>query len=178
MFYATAGILAQGGAEAWVTIHHRYILSTSAPVMFFFAFWLQAVDPIMQAQRDTEAFAYLSAVAKRREKLDLDRMELDDRNQRRKLRSHVMKKKLLALWKEADSRRTGKTLRNASVVEMPVLLQEIGISIKDANSQNRFLSFKGSYDVPKQIPANSPVNPVQIPGAHDKKQAVKGKQKG
>lgn len=173
MFYATAGILAQGGAEAWVTIHHRYILPTSAPVMFFFAFWIQAVDPIIKAQRDTEAYAYLSAIDKRREKLDIERMELNERRQRRKLLVSVSRRKLQALWKEADSRRTKNTLKKSSLVEMPVLLQELGVSVKEANSQNRFISLKSKYDAPKELPANAPINPAQIPGAHNNKQVKK-----
>ncbi len=155
MFYATAGILAQAQsatANEWLNAYYMWILPSSAPVMFFFAFWIQSVDPIMMAERDTTAYAYLASIEERREQLDARRMNLDEQRSRRKLRSHVMKKKLLALWKESDSRRTKSTLRRASMTEMPMLLEEVGISVKEANAQPRFRFLNSKYAAPKQLP--------------------------
>lgn len=156
MFYATAGILAQAqstSANDWLTLYYQWILPSSAPVMFFFAFWIQSVDPIMMAERDTTAYSYLASIEERKEALDARRMRLDEARNRRKLRSHVMKKKLVALWKESESRRTKSTLKRASITEMPALLQEIGVSVKDANKQSRFTYLKTKYENPKQLPA-------------------------
>ena len=159
MFYATAGILAQaqsGSANEWLNIYYQWILPSSAPVMFFFAFWIQSVDPIMMAERDTTAYAYLASIEEKKENLDARRMRLDEQRNRRKLRSHVMKKKLIALWKESDSRRTKSTLKRASMTEMPMLLEEVGISVKKANAQPRFRFMNSKYEAPKQLPQGSP----------------------
>ena len=158
MFYATAGILAQAqstSANEWLNAYYMWILPSSAPVMFFFAFWIQSVDPIMMAERDTTAYAYLASIEERREQLDARRMNLDEQRSRRKLRAHIMKKKLLTLWKESDSRRTKSTLRRASMTEMPMLLEEVGISVKEANAQPRFRFLNSKYTAPKQLPPGS-----------------------
>ncbi len=155
MFYATAGILAQAqsaSANDWLTIYYQWVLPTSAPVMFFFAFWIQSVDPIMTAERDTTAYSYLASIEERKEQLDIRRMHLEERRDRRKLRSRVMKKKLLALWKESDSRRTKSTLKRSSITEMPLLLEEVGVSVSDANTQSRFTFLNSKYQPPKQLP--------------------------
>lgn len=156
MFYATAGILAQaqtGSANDWLAIYYQWILPSSAPVMFFFAFWIQSVDPIMMAERDTTAYSYLAAIEEKKEQLDARRMVLDEQRSRRKLRSHVMRKKLSALWKESDSRRTRSTLQRSSMTEMPMLLEEVGVSIKEANAQPRFRFLNRKYEQPRQLPA-------------------------
>ena len=156
MFYATAGILAQAqsaSANDWLTIYYQWILPSSAPVMFFFAFWIQSVDPIMVAERDTTAYAYLASIEEKKEALDARRMRIDEARHRRKLRAHVMKKKLVALWKESESRRTKSTLKRSSITEMPELLQEIGVSVRDANKQSRFTYLKTKYEDPKRLPA-------------------------
>ncbi|MEM8487796.1 MAG: hypothetical protein AAF564_19750 [Bacteroidota bacterium] len=161
MFYATAGILAQaqtGSANDWLTLYYQWILPSSAPVMFFFAFWIQSVDPIMVAQRDTTAYSYLAAIEEKKEELDARRMALDEQRNRRKLRSYVMRKKLSALWKESDSRRTRSTLQRSSMTEMPLLLEEVGVSIKEANAQPRFRFLNRKYDQPKQLPASTASN--------------------
>ncbi|MFK7844499.1 MAG: hypothetical protein AB8G77_04300 [Rhodothermales bacterium] len=154
LFYATAGILAQaqtGTANDWLSIYYQWILPSSAPLMFFFAFWIQSVDPIMMAERDTTAYSYLAAIEERKEQLDTRRMHLDEQRNKRKLRSHVMRKKLSALWKESDSRRTKSTLQRSSMTEMPLLLEEVGVSIKKANSQPRFRFLNSKYENPKQL---------------------------
>lgn len=153
LFYAMAGILAhaQGASgNAWLATYYQWILPTSAPVMFFFAFWIQAVDPVKEAERETSALAYLQSVDEKREQLDIRAMNLKERKEKRKLRSMMMRKKLVALWKESSSRRTRSTLRKSSVNELPQILEEIGVSVKDANKV-KYLIAKGSYDPPKQI---------------------------
>ena len=154
MFYATAGILAQaqsGTANDWLLIYYQWILPTSAPLMFLFAFLIQSVDPIMNAERDTTAYSYLAAIEERKEQLDARRMLIDEQRNRRKLRSHVMSKKLLALWRESESRRTRSTLKHSSITEMPVLLEEVGVSVGKANAQPRFRFLNSKYDAPKQL---------------------------
>lgn len=176
LFYATAGILAQaqtGSANDWLTIYYQWILPSSAPVMFFMAFWIQSVDPITTAQRDISAFAYLSAIEERRETLDERRGALKDKKNRRLLRENLLGKKIVALWKESDSRRTKGTLKRSSVVEMPELLEAVGVSVKSANDIGKLNSISLRYKNPKQLPQstkqNTPVNPRTIPGAHEKK---------
>ena len=153
MFYATAGILAQaqdGTANAWLATYYQWILPSSAPAMFVFAFWIQSVDPIMNAERDTTAHSYLTAVEERREILDVRRMELDEKRDQRMLEGQIKKQKIIALRKESNSRRTRATLRRAVRIEMPNLLERAGISIKDANQQPLY-SLNSKYDVPKQL---------------------------
>lgn len=169
LFFATAGILAQAqtGAGGWLDIYYAWILPASAPVMFFFAFWIQSVDPIMTHERDVTAYSYLTAIEEKKESLDNRRMLLNEKRSNRKLRAHVMRKKISALWRESDSRRTKSTLAKSSVVEMPLLLEEVGVNVKKANAQSRYLAFKGKYDTPKQLPKpkNSAINPRQMPGS-------------
>ncbi len=154
MFYATAGILAQaqdGTANTWLASYYQWILPTSAPAMFIFAFWIQSVDPIMNAERDTTAHHYLTAVEERREKLDVKRMQLDEKRDLRLLEGQIHKQKIHALRKESNSRRTRATLKRAVRVEMPYLLERAGISIKDANQQPLYTFLNSKYEVPKQL---------------------------
>ncbi len=154
MFYATAGILAQaqdGTANAWLTTYYQWILPSSAPAMFIFAFWIQSVDPIMNAERDTTAHHYLTAVEERREKLDIKRMLLDEKRDLRLLEGQIQKQKINALRRESNSRRTRATLKRAVRVEMPYLLERAGISIKDANQQPLYTFLNSKYEVPKQL---------------------------
>ena len=130
MFYATAGILAQaqaGGANEWITFYYQWILPTSAPVMFVFAFWIQSVDPIMTAERDSIAHDHLVRVETKQVELDRQRLTLIEKRDVRRLESHVKRQKLLALWKESTSRRTKRYLKQAVQEEVPLLLERVGI---------------------------------------------------
>lgn len=132
MFYATAGILAQaqtGSASEWLTFYYQWILPTSAPMMFAYAFWIQSVDPIMTADRDQIAYAHMIQVDLKREKLDQQRMELDYRGDIRKLKRHLHRQKLAALWKESNSRRTRSTLKQSMLRQMPIVLRQLGVNV-------------------------------------------------
>jgi hypothetical protein len=174
MFYATAGILAQVQGftgSAWLDFHYKWIMPTSAPTMFVFAFWIQAVDPVMKAERDAQAKQYFAGVEKRREVIDVQMADLEKRKRMRRLKIQIDSKRVRALEVESNKRRTIKTLERSAVSEMPRLLEEAGVSVGDANKQKLLLNFK--YDPPKQIdeskPKNSAVNPRKMPGAHAKK---------
>ena len=132
MFYATAGILAQAQsaqASAWILLYYQWILPTSAPVMFLFSFWIQSVDPIMTAERDQIAYDHMIAVESKKAKLDKKRLTLHERKDLRRLESHIKHQKLIALWKESNSRRTRRVLKNSVRNEFPLLLEKFGISI-------------------------------------------------
>lgn len=136
MFYATAGILAQsqvGGDHAWVTLYYEWILPTSAPCMFLFAFLVQSVDPITGADRDTMAHEHHTSVEERREVLDRKQLALDNRRNIRRLKAHVQHQRMDMLWKESMSRRTRSLLRKNSRLELPHLLKSIGVDVGKAS---------------------------------------------
>lgn len=131
MFFATAGILAQaqaGSTSEWITFYYQWILPTSAPIMFVFAFWIQSVDPIMTAERDQIAQDHLVSVEERRVEIDRRRLDLLERRDLRKLEYQVKRQKLLALWKETMSRRTKRILKRDVRVQVPIMLERVGIS--------------------------------------------------
>jgi len=149
MFYATAGILAQAQSVSsadWLLIYYQWILPSSAPAMFLFSFWIQSVDPITTAERDTITYEHLTSVEARRENLDIQRLTLNERRDMRLLRAHVQKQRLLALWKEAVSRRTRSTLRRAVRLEVPRILRSLNVPI-DEIPPRKFSSF-GRYSEP------------------------------
>ena len=150
MFYATAGILAKaqaGNASEWITIYYNWILPSSAPCMFFFAFLIQAVDPVMTAERDAVAYAQLLDVEERRDELDKKRLVLDERRDFRRLQRLIHNDKLAALMKEAISRRVRFTLKSAARIEMPRLLRKMNVPI-DKIKAGRFSILNRGYQLP------------------------------
>ena len=132
MFFAVAGILAhaqQGSENEWVSLFYQWIMPSSAPVMFFFAFLIQAANPVMAAYRDEAAYGQLVNVEERRGALDQKQLELDYKSDVRLMKKKIWKDKLAALWNESDSRRTRQTLKRAMRLEMPKMLKQLGIDI-------------------------------------------------
>lgn len=144
MFYATAGILAQaqgGGGAGWLAFYHAWVLPTSAPAMFIFAFLIQSVDPITNAERDMTAHEHQTAVEEKREVLDRKQLALDNRRNIRRLKAHVQHQRMDMLWKESMARRTRNLLRKAGRLEMPQLLKDIGVPVERASKvQSAWLS--------------------------------------
>lgn len=135
MFYATAGILAQaqgGGAEGWLSTYYAWILPTSAPCMFLFAFLIQSVDPITAADRKTIAAEHMAEVETRREAVDKKMLALDNRRNIRQLKAHVQHQRMDMLWKESMSRRVRNLLRKSGRIELPYLLKSIGVPVERA----------------------------------------------
>ena len=149
MFYATAGILAQAQVEAtsgWLATYYQWILPSSAPVMFIFAFLIQAVDPIMTAERDLRAYAHLLKVEAQRDKLDHKRLDLNYRKDVRRLKAHIHRQKLIAMAKESNSRRTRSMLKRAMEIEMPRYLKEIGVPVDKLRPKRAsFLPWRNGY---------------------------------
>ena len=131
MFYATAGILAQAqssSATGWILFYYQWILPTSAPVMFLFSFWIQSVDPIMIADRDQIAYDHMIAAETKKAKNDKKKQTLKERRELRRLETHIKEQKLFTLWRESNSRRTRRTLKNSARYEFPLMLRKFGIS--------------------------------------------------
>lgn len=134
IFYATAGILAQaqaGSANEWLLMYYQWILPSSAPAMFIFAFWIQTADPIMTAQRDAIAYEHMIKVELKRDGLDQQKLELDYKRDMRRLKAHVHRQKMMALMKESVSRRTRLILKKAMQIELPRILKKIGVPVDD-----------------------------------------------
>lgn len=130
IFFAMAGILAQAqsdGGAGWVLTYYAWIMPLSAPVMFVFAFLIQSVDPITQADRMEIAYAHKVDVEKRTERLDIESMNLDSRRSMRKVKMGIQRQRIAQLWAEAFSRRVTKTLKSAASVEVPQLMKQLGI---------------------------------------------------
>ena len=150
MFYATAGILAQaqaGGSGEWLTLYYQWILPSSAPVMFFFAFLIQSADPIMNAERDATVYAHLMGVEEKRDVLDQRRMELDYRRDVRRLKTHLHKQKLIAIWAESGKRRTRYIIKRTAQIQMPAILKSIGLPV-DKIGQKRSVFFWRNPQLP------------------------------
>lgn len=150
MFYATAGILAQaqaGGAGDWINTYYNWILPSSAPMMFIFAFWIQTADPIMTAQRDAIAYAHMIEVETTRGDLDQQKLELDYKRDMRRLKAHVHRQKMFALMKESVSRRSRTIIKRAMQIQMPRLLKQAGVDVDSVTLANR--GFLGSFRRPK-----------------------------
>lgn len=136
IFYATAGILAQaqaGSANEWLSMYYQWILPSSAPAMFIFAFWIQTADPIMTAHRDAVAYEHMIEVELKRDGLDQQKLELDYKRDMRRLKAHVHRQKMMALMKESVSRRTRLILKKAMQIEMPRILKKIGVPVDEIN---------------------------------------------
>lgn len=135
MFYATAGILAQaqgGGDGGWLSFYYAWVLPTSAPAMFIFAFLIQSVDPITNADRKATAAEHMTEVEARLEVVDKKQLALDNRKNIRRLKAHVQHQRMDLLWKETFARRTRKLLGNSSRIELPYLLKSIGVPVERA----------------------------------------------
>ncbi len=151
MFYATAGILAQAqsdGASDWLQLYYAWILPTSAPCMFVFAFLIQSVDPITNAERDTVAHEHQTHVEEKREVLDRKQLALDNRRNIRRLKAHVQHQRMDMLWKESMSRRTRNLLRNSGRIELPYLLKSIGVPVERASKMKTNWLSLGSRSMP------------------------------
>ena len=128
MFYATAGILAQAaGAAEWVNLHHMYVLPTSSPMMFLFAFLVQSVDPITNADRDATANEHLHEAETRMEAIEGKRLALWDRQERRRLKAHVQRQRLDHMWRESMSRGVRSVLKSAAPSELLTVMRSLGI---------------------------------------------------
>lgn len=135
MFYATAGILAQaqgGAAEGWAATYYAWIMPTSAPVMFVFAFLIQAVDPITNADRKATGAEHMTQVEERLEVVDKKMLTLDNRRNIRRLKAHVQHQRMDLLWRESMARRTRGLLKNSARIELPFLLKSIGVPVERA----------------------------------------------
>ncbi|MEZ4702112.1 MAG: hypothetical protein R2834_17390 [Rhodothermales bacterium] len=151
MFYATAGILAQaqsGGASDWIQLYYAWILPTSAPCMFVFAFLIQSVDPITNADRAAVAHEHQTHVEEKREVLDRKQLALDNRRNIRRLKAHVQHQRMDMLWKESMSRRTRNLLRKSGRIELPYLLKSIGVPVERANRMKTNWLGLGSSSMP------------------------------
>lgn len=139
MFYATAGILAQaqgGGDGGWLSVYYAWVLPTSAPVMFVFAFLIQSVDPITNADRKATAAEHMTVVEERLEQVDKKQLALDNRRNIRQLKAHVQRQRMDLLWRETFARRTRNLLKGSSRIELPQLLKSIGVPVEKAAKVN------------------------------------------
>ncbi|MEZ4699257.1 MAG: hypothetical protein R2834_02915 [Rhodothermales bacterium] len=134
MFFATAGILAQaqGGAGGWTSTYYAWIMPTSAPCMFLFAFLIQAVDPITNADRKATGAEHMTEVEGRLEVVDRKQLALDNRRNIRRLKAHVQHQRMDLLWKESMARRTRSLLKKSARIELPYLLKSIGVPVERA----------------------------------------------
>jgi hypothetical protein len=114
--------------------------------MFFYAFWIQIVDPIMTAERDAVAHEHLMSVEVKREHLDQQKLELDYRRDMRTLKAHIHRQKLIALFKESNSRRTRSILKRAMQIEMPRILKKIGVPVDEVRRRSKGTFFNRSLD--------------------------------
>lgn len=136
MLYATTGILATaqgGGGDGWLAFYYAWILPTSAPAMFLFAFLIQSVDPITNADRKATAAEHMTEVEGRLEVVDKKQLALDNRRNIRQLKAHVQHQRMDMIWRETMSRRTRKALKKASTIEVPMLLKSIGVPVERLN---------------------------------------------
>ena len=145
MLYATAGILAQaqtgGEAPGWLSTYYAWVLPTSAPVMFLFAFLIQSVDPIANAERRASELEELTAIEEGVEATEQRRLELDYRRGLRTLKAGAQQQRLSALWGEALSRRVRKAFKLSARVEMPRILKLMGVRTP-ATSERRFFGLR------------------------------------
>jgi hypothetical protein len=158
MFYATAGILAQaqgGGEGGWLSMYYAWILPTSAPCMFVFAFLIQSVDPITSADRDVMAHEHQTKVEEQREVLDRKQLALDNRRNIRRLKAHVQHQRMDMLWKESMARRTRNLLRKSGRIELPYLLKSIGVPVEKANKMNAGWFDFGKIQLPERSSGDS-----------------------
>lgn len=141
MFYATAGILAQaqtGEASGWLHTYYAWILPTSAPCMFLFAFWIQSVDPITNAIRRASELEELTSIDEGVESTEHRRLELDYRRGLRQLKAGAQRSRLSALWGEAVSRRVRKAFKLSARVEMPKILRLMGVRTPATSDRRLF----------------------------------------
>ena len=159
MFFAIAGILAEsqaGTANGWLATYYQWILPCSAPVMFICGFWIQSMDPIMAATRDTQAYELLLKAESKRDILDAKRMLLNERRDQRLLQSQLLNLKQNALWKETLSRRTRRQLKVTVREEVPLLLEKAGIHESAAHRE--------AYRAKQHATTVGGVKGYQIPG--------------
>jgi len=129
MFYATAGILAQaqGGGDGWTPFYYAWILPTSAPVMFMCSFWIQAVNPVMTAERDQAAYAKLVKIEEKRGRLDEKMLALSQQRELRLLKKQAQQQRLAEVRQAMAGRRARKILKQSAKRDMPAILRMIGV---------------------------------------------------
>lgn len=185
MFYATAGILAQaqagGEVSGWLSMYYAWVLPTSAPVMFVFAFLIQSVDPIANAERRASELAELTAIDEGVEATEQRRLELDYRRGLRQLKAGAQRERLSALWGEALSRRVRKAFKLSARVEMPRILKLMGVRTP-ATSERRLFGLRApdTYRLLEQTTPAAGADPGQGDGQTDGMPEVDtvGKQRG
>lgn len=147
--YATLGILAHaqgGGGGEFMDIYYKWILPSSAPAMFLFAFLIQAANPVDKAVRDQKAYAALFHVDKQRETLDAKRAALDQKRQQRALQMNLFRQRMAAKWKEASSGRVRRAFASAARTDIPALIGHMGVKIGDTKQKGIFARWR--YETP------------------------------
>jgi hypothetical protein len=101
--------------------------------MFLFAFLIQSVDPITNADRKATAAEHMTTVEERLEVVDRKQLALDNRRNIRRLKAHIQHQRMDMIWRESMSRRTRNALRKAGSIEVPMLLKSIGVPVEKLN---------------------------------------------
>lgn len=134
MFYATAGIIAHaqaGGDSGFLAFYYQWILPTSAPAMFIAAFIIQSIDPILAEEQEVAAFDIKTELHGRRVALVAKKMALDYKDRILGMKEKFQAKRLDSISREGDSRRVKKTLEDGARAEVPRILIEMGVDVRD-----------------------------------------------
>jgi len=132
--FATAGILSQAGGFGEAIMYYQFVLPASAPVMFVFAFAIQAKNPVLRAELDALALARMVDVENTRETLAARQDVIAERRSSRQLASRIIQDKIFALWREADTRRARKLLSISAQYELPKRLKDAGVNIQNKSN--------------------------------------------
>lgn len=134
LFYATAGILAEaqsaGEVSGWLLTYYNWILPSSAPVMFLFAFLIQSVDPLMTMERDTIAMQHSLQIETRRETLDGQRLQLKQQRTQRESEYALVSRQWDAIQRHIGSWRTGWRLNGRARKEVKQAVKGIESGFK------------------------------------------------
>ena len=150
MFYATAGILTHtaGGDGAYalfVNLHHTWILPTSAPVMFLFSFWIQSVDPVINAWREAEMVHKMTTAEGVMARAENRKMKMLEKRNIRRLEYRIKNMKISAIWREASTARVKHIIAQSIRVELPSSLRKLGMKVANYDNKTNWIGRPKPY---------------------------------
>ena len=143
LFYATAGILAEAQStemSGWLLAYYKWILPSSAPVMFFFAFWIQSADPIMTMERDMIAARHAVDIETQRIDLDTQRLWIKQHRTKREAEYALVSRQWDAISRHIHSVRTGWRLNGKAKAEVRNAVRDIEAKFEVGDMQRNLLS--------------------------------------
>ena len=141
LFFSTAGILAhaQGTIDGeFTSLFYHWIMPTSAPVMFLFAFIIQSVDPILKSAQETEELVMRKELYSVRVDQAKALQELRYKEQLLETKARIQDRRIASINEEASSTRVTAALKDGARATLPQILVSMGVPVRKKPAGGKF----------------------------------------